>query len=195
MDISKIDTIFVELITLFDDVTLSRFLLVNKKLSSLVMKHFTKKLNDRYQECLIMGELPNLETLCYHYMRMLVYYALRNYGAIYILNYNDKIKKLEYNHCRCCKKFSRVNEKQKLCKKFCIIDCCDKKNALFRTSHSTHPRAGGPITLDCGCLVSSQIDIYFNNFPTKACICEEPINPQNKKCKNCGCMPLDLIGV
>ena len=56
MDITQIDTIFIELITLFDDVTMARFLLVNKKLNTLVMNHFRKKLNERYQECIIIND-------------------------------------------------------------------------------------------------------------------------------------------
>jgi hypothetical protein len=196
MDIAKIDTILVEVLTIFDEVTLARLLLVNKNLYGSIIMYFCSKLNTRYQDFVVVNDPVSILTFCQHYLKMIIYYTIQNSNDIIKqLIYDYKIRTLEFDYCQCCKNFGQMTIKQKLCKNFCTIECCNKKNLLPRKSPIN-------VTLECGCkttYIAKKSVFIEKEFTTDHVLvdvcgskCMEPIDPSSKKCKKCNCVPLNL---
>jgi hypothetical protein len=170
MDINKIDTIIIELITQFNDPILARLLIVNKYLNSIITTHFCKKLEPTHKALSFGGDTIDLQTLCYKYMEKIV---------------NKPEKRLTYDYCDECEIFGKIGtEQQKICVNGCVIKCCEQNIIVPKLYHF------GAVLL-CGCKLTH----YLKTHKGKSCLCGESIDNTKMKCKRCNSIPFRYSGV
>ena len=169
----EIDRIIFEIYTLFDDSALIKFLIVNKKLNSVITIHFQSKLKIRHQQCIKLGDTIDLNSFCNYFMKMLTYKS------------SDKnTSDLSYDYCSDCYSFGLqkidVNNSLNICEFGCTIVCCGKTNTV-------PPSYVDDIQLECGCYVTTKI---YTNIKIKMCQCGTMVTDTTIKCTKCGKIPL-----
>ena len=163
----RVDDIIIELITLFNDITLIALLIVNKKLYNAIMLYFKKKLRSLYEKCLLDDDNINNTDFIMHYLKRI------KLGIIY--NKDDKeIKCLKYDFCHYCKKFGKMlRYTEKKCENNCVIECCNINNIIhfngdtkLKCGHITTLLHGGDGIANkycsCGSLSSGIFEICDN---------------------------------
>jgi hypothetical protein len=177
MDINNIDNIISELISQFDDVTLTKLFLINKKIHNSIVNYLSRKLYDRHKQ---HGNDITLQSFCYKYLKRV------SYGPINI-DQHKFIKSLDYDYCCICKLFGKINSGNysKFCLGRCSFTCC---GMVYRMSETLYGLKD--YELNCGCYVTHHYrDKKIGNPYVLTCSCKAVIKDTITKCTNCNKIP------